>query len=234
MKKFLRISVIVLVLTLFMATGVLAKSDKGNPKGVVTELNEGARTLTIETRKGETVVVLAPEGFDFLTVAVGDTVMAKGVYTEAGLEAEWVKVFSKDKDEEVDDPEEEEEGSKGGYYCQEGAEKVHPVAEKIVEKYGVTVEWVMSYVCDGYGYGAVMLALQTEEAGGGSADDLLVQKKEGKGWGQLWKEGGLVGSDKADHAPPGLLKKPDKQTGPPDWANNDKDKEKSPEEGDGD
>ena len=67
----------------------------------------------------------------------------------------------------------------------------------------------MSYICEGQGFGGVMLALQTQQAGSEgseSAGDFLNKRKEGKGWGQIWKDSGLVGNDKADTPPPGLLK----------------------------
>ena len=89
-----------------------------------------------------------------------------------------------------------------------------------------------TYTCDGFGFGGVMLALQTvsakgedgEEASGDdsvnptetAADEVLAKKKEGQGWGQIWKEDGLTKSDKADSPPPGLLKKEEKQNGPPE------------------
>jgi hypothetical protein len=42
-----------------------------------------------------------------------------------------------------------------------------------------------------------------------SPDDLLISRASGNGWGQIWKELGLIGSEKEGHSPPGQLKKQD-------------------------
>jgi hypothetical protein len=109
----------------------------------------------------------------------------------------------------------EGEGSLGtsSAYCGEKKEKNHPVAEGIAETYGASTEEVMGYFCEGYSFGAIMLALQTS---GGDVGGMLAKRKAGQGWGQIWKEMGLIGSEKEGHSPPGLLKKPDKETGKPE------------------
>lgn len=71
-------------------------------------------------------------------------------------------------------------------------------------------------------YGAIMLALKTSQIDGVlvDADTLLVERANGIGWGQIWKDMGLIGCEKNGHSPPGLLKKPDDYPG-----NIDKDKD---------
>jgi hypothetical protein len=73
------------------------------------------------------------------------------------------------------------------------------------------VEWVMEYFCDGYGMGQIMLALKTSELEGieTNPDSLLAERANGVGWGNIWKNMGLIGSEREGHSPPGLLKKPE-------------------------
>jgi hypothetical protein len=56
-----------------------------------------------------------------------------------------------------------------------------------------------------------MLAIKTSQLEGVTAtpDDLLISRAGGNGWGQIWKELGLIGSERDGHSPPGLLKKLD-------------------------
>lgn len=114
------------------------------------------------------------------------------------------------------------------------AGRTHPVAEAIADTYGTTYDQVMEWFCDikdgteggedaagenqAHGLGQVMLALQTAEKAGdqGEAQHFLAQRREGKGWGQIWQEAGLIGKDrskengKPDHAgPPEDPGKPD-------------------------
>ena len=120
-----------------------------------------------------------------------------------------------DEDENEVEDEDREEGSKlNSAYCVEGKqEKTHPLATKLAERYGVTEQWVMGYFCDGYGMGAIMLALKTSQIDGIDAtpEALLTERSNGVGWGNIWKSIGLIGSERAGHSPPGLLKKPDKK-----------------------
>jgi len=78
---------------------------------------------------------------------------------------------------------------------------VHPVAAGIVATYyeeatGVDYDQVMTWFCvDGYGFGEIMLALETSKFLSGSDDwdgefltpaDLLLQKTELGSWGAVW------------------------------------------------
>lgn len=107
----------------------------------------------------------------------------------------------------------------GGINCT-GANP-HPVGQRIADTYGVTYEQVMTWFCDGYGFGEITHALETAKvATDYTADDLLASKGQGKGWGEIWQELGLIGN--AEDA------------GPPPHANNkDKDKGKSGDKGKG-
>ena len=230
MKKLLQILTLALVLTLVVSTAVFAKVGVGNPKGEVlgwTNTEEDGYTVTIMTEDDELVLISVPEDFDFSFLEVGMVVVAKGEWTDDGFFAEWVKEANEEEEteepevketeaevEETEEPEDEEgeedSDGDGGAWCNGSkGEEVHPVAEKIAEKYadlGYDTEWVMEQKCGGFGFGNVMLALQTEQAEkekgeegqGRTADELLEEKKGGKGWGQIWKDDGLVETEDAD------------------------------------
>ena len=70
----------------------------------------------------------------------------------------------------------------------------------------MTEDWVMETFCDGYGMGAIMLVLKTRDLVGADHGELLAVRALGKGWGRIWKDLGLIGSEKDGHSPPGLLK----------------------------
>ena len=96
---------------------------------------------------------------------------------------------------------------------------------------------VMTWFChtsgdgEGYGFGQIMLALQTSKILADTdnpmeAGALLVKRAEGMGWGQIWQEYKLIGRDKGDDwvgGPPDWVKaknsekEADEDSGPPDW-----------------
>lgn len=88
-------------------------------------------------------------------------------------------------------------------------ELTHPVAEGITETYSDTVEGdyaiVMDWFCNGFGFGQILLALQTETILEGpdapTADDLLTRRVDGEGWGQIWQDLELIGRPE-DAGPP--------------------------------
>ena len=217
MKKSLLLTLILLVSLLALSTTGFA-SAQGNPKGEVTAINQDAGTVTINTKDGEVTVTL-PAGFDFSTVALGDTMMAKGTWeSETELTAEWVKVFPA-KPENEDKPEKPEKKDKkiSGAYCTGEIETFHPLAEKLAAKYaestGVTAEQIQAWYCEGNSIGQIMLALMTQKMEGTDAAQILAERNDGKSWGKLWKEKGLIGDEK-EALPPGQLKKPDKKVPP--------------------
>lgn len=214
MKKLITFSIFVFLVSLLMASPVLAIPGKGVVKGDVIAVDSG--TLTIKTKQGEEVTVIVPQDFDINAFKVGDSVLVKGVVGEDdSIEAEWVKQIGKGRGK--GDDEDKPEGSKeNSAFCDEGKqEKPHPLAEKIAERYGVGEDWVMGYFCDGYGIGAIMLALKTSEINGANPAVLLAGRADGNGWGQIWKDLGMIGSEKEGHSPPGLLNRPD-HAGPKD------------------
>ena len=209
MKRKLTISILVILIALLAAVPALAIPGKGAIKGEVTVVDTGARTLELETKKDESVLVIVPLDFDINAIAVGDWVLVKGTSGDDAIMAEWVKQIGKGGDK--DDDEDRAEGKKdNSAFCAEGKqEKLHPLAEKIGERFGAGEDWVMGYFCDGYGMGAIMLALKTSQLEGSDPGDFLEYRAEGKGWGQIWREKELIGSEKEGHSPPGHLKRPD-------------------------
>lgn len=202
MKKII-FAVLAALIALSLAAPALAAPGNKVIKGEVTVIS--AATFTVLTNKGEAVEVIPPAGFDLTVLKVGDFVLVKGrLQTDGKLAAEWVKMPGMDAYDDMDKP----EGSKDtSAYCSGVQNEPHPVAAKLAEKYGVTVEWIMGYFCQGVGMGQIMLALRTAHVTGGDPAALLAQRSEGKGWGEIWKESKLIGSEKSIQTPPGWLKK---------------------------
>jgi len=214
MKKILLTIILVLMLSLLAVGSASAKNDKVNIKGEVIDTDITAGTLTIQSNKGSTFVVTVPEGFDLTSIQVGDTVLVKGRAGDDGpIVAESIKRVGKGSQSNNDENEDQAEGGKdNSAYCADGKqEKPHPLAAKMADRYRVTEQWVMDHFCDGYGMGAIMLALKTSqiEGLGAGPETLLTERANGNGWGQIWQELGLIGNEKNGYSPPGLLKKPD-------------------------
>jgi len=216
MKKLFAFSIIIILFILLLASPVLATPGKGAVKGKVTAVDQGARTVTIETDGGEVVQVNVPQDFDLSRIEVGDWVLVKGSAGEGeSTEADWFKIVGKGrgKNDDRDTPEGSKENSA---FCDDRKqEKSHPLAAKVGERFDMSEDWVMDYFCEGYGMGAIMLALKTSELDGSDPGELLDDRAEGRGWGQIWKDRGLIGNEKEGHSPPGLLNKPD-HAGPKD------------------
>ena len=216
MKKILVIFILVLMVTVLAVGPASAQNGKININGQVSaiavETSTENGTLTVETKKDGPLVVTMPEDFDFTTIAVDDWVLIKAHDEDGTVVADFVKQVGargkKGKPGDADPP----EGSKDNSAFCSGDKQVksHPLALKIAERYGVPEGEFMEYFCDGYSVGAIMLALKTSQLdGSGDPDALLALRGEGEPWGHIWKEGGLIGKDKAWDTPPGHLKRPD-------------------------
>jgi hypothetical protein len=154
-----------------------------------------------------------PDGFDLNSIQVGDSVLVKAVAGDGGSwQAQTIKQIGRGSSADDADDDRPEGSKDNSAFCADGEQdKPHPLAARLSQRYGVTEQWVMDYFCDGYGMGAIMLALKTSELNGvdEDAETLLAERANGQGWGQIWQGLGLIGSDKEGHSPPGLLKKPD-------------------------
>jgi hypothetical protein len=217
MKKLITFSIFVILATLLLASPVLATPGKGAVKGEVTAVDPGdgtvttVTTLTIKTKRGEIVTVTVPQEFDIKAITVGDEVLVKGAAGPGdSIKAEWIKQVGKGrgKGDDQDKPEGKKENSA---FCAQGKqEKLHPLAAKVGDRFeAVDEDWVMETFCDGFSMGAIMLALKTSELEGSTPEELLERRAEGEGWGQIWKDKDLIGSEKEGHSPPGLLNRPD-------------------------
>jgi hypothetical protein len=93
-------------------------------------------------------------------------------------------------------------------YCTT-ADPQHPVGARIAETYGERYEQVMAWFCaDGFGFGQIMLALQTSKTLAATdageqmtPGELLAAKEEMGGWGKVWQELKLIGKDKVQKEP---------------------------------
>jgi hypothetical protein len=201
------IPVLLVGLLLAITPVAFARTGRGNPKGVIVDINDEEGTITIQVDEDETLTIILPDGFDYKTIDMGMFVVAKGTWMEDHFEAIWVKEGDPEEAELSDGEGEGHAWGRGGVYCAGGKTKQHPMAIKIAKLYGVESEWVMREFCKGQGFGTIMLALQTVAVTGEDADDLLSTHKNGKGWGVIWKDAGLVKNDKGCNPPPGWLKK---------------------------
>ncbi|MEW5985361.1 MAG: hypothetical protein AB1791_01890 [Chloroflexota bacterium] len=69
----------------------------------------------------------------------------------------------------------------------------HPVGQRLADTYQVAYEDVMTWFCDGYGFGEVTHALETAQETGLTPAEVLDMKAELGGWGLVWQELGLIG-----------------------------------------
>jgi hypothetical protein len=206
--------IIFVLAALAAAVPTAAKNARVNLKGEVISITAGS-SFQIETKKSVLETIIIPEGNAFPEIEEGCRVIVRGERQEDGtILAESVKVLPN-----PDGGEEEEEGEGGkseSAFCDPEKEKgSHPVAAGLAEVYEVDEEEIMGYFCDGFGFGQIMLALQTDVENYG---ELLSQREEGLGWGEIWQELGLIGKPEDADAPPGHLKRPDHAGGPPDHA----------------
>jgi hypothetical protein len=218
MKKLITTTLFVLLIAMLIAAPASAQKGKVNIKGEVTAID--GNTLTIESNKGDTFTVTAPADFDMSSVEVGSSVLIKGSAAEDdSIEADSIKVVGKANDNGKPEKEEKEkpEGFKdnSAFCAADKQDKLHPLAAKMAERFDVSEEWVMEKVCDGYSIGAIMLAVKTGQMSDGDPEDLLANRADGNGWGLIWKNLGLIGSEKSGDSPPGWLKRPD-HAGPKD------------------
>lgn len=208
MKKTLTSLLLVLLMTVMTFGSVVAQKNKLNLKGEV--ISYEGNLLTVESNKGEMVEIVIPEGFDLPEIATGDSVLVKA---DAGENGDWiaqsVKVVSHQNTEEN---QETYEFRFTNAYCVDGKKETnHPLAAKIAERYGIDEETVMTYYCQGYSIGEIMLALKTSQMEGVelSFEDILGSLDGNDAWGQIWQDMGVIGWEKNGNSPPGQLKKLD-------------------------
>ncbi len=234
MKKFSGILLTVVTVLLMTFGMVAANANFMIIKGTVTDIVDDL--VTIETKDGESYPVHVPEDFNLDELFLADDVMAK-VAPEPLEDGTWRAITFQileededddedvgDEDEDEDEEEDDEEGTRlNAAFCSAEKKDIpHPLAVTLAAEYGVEESWVMDHYCNGMSIGEIRLALKTSSLEGVDVDaDTLLEMREESGWGQIWKELKLIGSEKVKeekekNTPPGLLKKEEK----------DKDKDK--------
>lgn len=111
----------------------------------------------------------------------------------------------------------QEEDERDGYFCVQ-SEDQHPFGERLSERYEMDYETLQAWFCEGFGWGQVMLALQTSKITGEDPQDLLEARRSGAGWGEIWQELKLIG--RPEHAGPPNDENGDGRpdfAGPPPW-----------------
>jgi hypothetical protein len=180
----------------FMAVLPVAAQDAGTEvqiTGTVTAIDETAGSFTVEVEGGETYTVFPAEGFDFSTLAVGDSIEVEGTLNEDGtVAALTIQEGEADPDQEQDDP-------SNGYFCRQ-SEDEHPFGERLADRFETDYETLQEWFCDGFGWGQIMLALHTGELTGDDPAALLEARRAGEGWGQIWQRLQLIG--RPEHAGP--------------------------------
>jgi len=214
MKKLIMILLIMFLLTLFFPGAVLAEKKSPLLGGEIVSINQAEGTISISTEEGNIIVVHVPPDFNFNNISVGSQVHAKVQQSQNGLVvADWIKEVNKgDDDLEIEEEEEKEEkevleGKLSSSYCSGEKEIDHPFAAAISETYGISGSDVMGYFCDGFGFGEIMLALQTHQMNNEEISSMLDLRESGQGWGQIWQEMGIIGNQDKAKSPPGQLKK---------------------------
>lgn len=131
---------------------------------------------------------------------------------------------------EEDEDDEMGEGPSTGFYCIQ-SDVPHPFGERLAERYGVDYTILQGWFCDGFGWGQIMLALQTGMITGDDPEALLEERSSGLGWGEIWQNLGLIGKDKSENDSEEIDSEEvqiEKDKGKPDFVkqSDDKDKDK--------
>ena len=211
MNKWILSMTLVVLLTLALSGAASAQDAVGLTvvKGTVLTLDAG--TLSVESVKGGTFTFTLPAELVLPELQVGSLVMVKGeAQADGSLLAVDVRslVKGKGRGQGAGAGTPGENGLLNRAYCDPNQLGVyHPLSEKLAQRYGVTPEWVTGYYCDGQSMGGIMLALKTAQMKGVDAEGLMARYANGEGWGHIWKELGLIGSEKDVKTPPGQLKK---------------------------
>ncbi|MCB2213886.1 hypothetical protein KQH50_00685 [bacterium] len=207
MKKTLLSLFLVILIIATPVGSVLAQKNKLNLKAEITAID--GDVLTVESNKGETFEIAAPAGFDLASLKVGDAVVIKAEPSEdEGWVAKTIKVVG-NGDDDIENPDGFELNS--AFCAEDKKTESHPLAGKIAERFGVSEEDVMTYYCQGFSIGEIMLAIKTSQMEGvdASFEELLANREDGNAWGLIWQDMGLVGWEKNEKSPPGQLKKQD-------------------------
>jgi hypothetical protein len=116
-------------------------------------------------------------------IASHDTILVNLAYGER--DGEMVQIRDRDRD----------------HWCLADGEDLHPVAERLADRYDVTYEEIIGWFCDGFGLGEIGIAYRINDETGTPVDDLFWERRESNmGWGLILQAEGLIG--RPDHAGP--------------------------------
>jgi hypothetical protein len=239
--SFLALLLAVAMVVVSIQVAAAAEGDEVEITGTVIFFDENS--FDVETEEGETYTVLIGDelDFDFETLKEDDIVVVEVIENEDGaLSATKVKVEEQEEDD--GDP-------SGGYYCEQ-SEKMHPFGERLASSYdGVDYETLQEWFCSGFGWGQIMLALETSEVTDEDFDDLLERRGDGEGWGQIWQDLELIGqpedaeplNDEDGNGRPDFAGPPEwvgdglpEEAGPPEWVGDGRPEDAGPPEWVGD
>jgi hypothetical protein len=248
-KQTMRFSFLALLLAVAMVVTSVqlaaAAVDEVEITGTVISIDYENNSFVVETEEGKPYIVLISEelDFDFKTLQVGDTVLIEG--TDIGDDS-----ISASSAYLVKVEEQEDDGDlPGGYYCEQ-SEEMHPFGERLASSYdGVVYETLQKWFCSGFGWGQIMLALETSEITGDDFEALLKMRGDGEGWGQIWQDLELIGqpedaeplNDEDGNGRPDFAGPPEwvgdgllEQAGPPEWVGDGRPEQAGPPEWVGD
>jgi hypothetical protein len=156
--------------------------------GNVAAMDPLADSFTLETPEGIQWLVIPPDGFDWTSIHTGDPVQVTGMLNVDGSVAA-VTILAQSS--------EDGEATNDGFYCTQ-SEKQHPLGAFLAATYQVDYASLQSWFCQGYGWGQIVLALQTGANNDLDPSVLLAKRGEGEGWGQIWQEVGGKGKPGPD------------------------------------
>lgn len=87
-------------------------------------------------------------------------------------------------------------------------QNVHPTGTRLAERFGVPYEQVMTWFCQGYGFGEIDMAYTLSKQSGTPVEQIFALKQGGMGWGEIKKQFETV------NTPPGKDPKDKKQHKP--------------------
>mgnify|MGYP006288463741 CR=1 FL=1 len=220
--------VLVLIAALLVTGAAAAQEEEIELVGAVTAVSpeNGSFQIEVEDESGELelITVVVPEDFNFDTLEAGDIIEVEGLFNQDG-DLVLIDYSIEERSDDLDDEDDQEGEDEENYFCT-STEDQHPVAASMAETYGVSYEEIMAWFCgvegeegqegtESAGLGQIMLALQTAEVTGESADTYLQSRKEGQGWGQIWQVADLTAKPDIKD-PPGKIREQDEEGKPED------------------
>jgi hypothetical protein len=178
--------------------------------------------FVVEIEENETIIVYPGEDFELSDLKSGDTVRVTGTENKDGsITATMVELVEQEDD---GDPSE-------GYFCDPNNEQQHPFGEGLAQRYEVDYETLQAWFCNGFGWGQIMLALETEKITDLDLETLLDRRADGEGWGEIWQDLSLIGRPEDAGPPEWVGEGRPEDAGPPEWVGEGRPDDAGPPEG---